>query len=257
MIRRPPRSTLFPYTTLFRSSTVQFLVKAAVSGVNKPVQLEEIWRIYLWPFDQFWFLQAIFLCFLTVTVLDRFEFQQRMPGWLVCLGGAVLASAFVPRFTELFSFRGYLYLLPFFILGCGLNRLAAELRAWPIAVVVGACFAVGTAIEQAAWFGLLPLDIQRIDVASLLWVGLSGTFLLVRFRFHLRPLAWIGASAYAVYLFHVFATAGCRIAWGRLGVTQHAVLFWTGLAAGLLFPIAVEAVLMKNRALRRVFLGLR
>src|SRR3712207_9256564 len=27
MIRRPPRSTLFPYTTLFRSETEQYLVK--------------------------------------------------------------------------------------------------------------------------------------------------------------------------------------------------------------------------------------
>src|SRR2546422_4827449 len=34
MIRRPPRSTLFPYTTLFRShvSAVQLDVKAAVGG---------------------------------------------------------------------------------------------------------------------------------------------------------------------------------------------------------------------------------
>src|SRR5256885_17010552 len=29
MIRRPPRSTLFPYTTLFRSPTVQSIVKAS------------------------------------------------------------------------------------------------------------------------------------------------------------------------------------------------------------------------------------
>src|SRR2546428_14191475 len=32
MIRRPPRSTLFPYTTLFRS---QALVEAEASGVGK------------------------------------------------------------------------------------------------------------------------------------------------------------------------------------------------------------------------------
>src|SRR2546430_16086385 len=31
MIRRPPRSTLFPYTTLFRSSTVTLSVGAAVA----------------------------------------------------------------------------------------------------------------------------------------------------------------------------------------------------------------------------------
>src|SRR5437899_5803440 len=32
MIRRPPRSTLFPYTTLFRSPTRQFLTESLVDG---------------------------------------------------------------------------------------------------------------------------------------------------------------------------------------------------------------------------------
>src|SRR5947208_12347717 len=33
MIRRPPRSTLFPYTTLFRSNRLQRLVAAACAGL--------------------------------------------------------------------------------------------------------------------------------------------------------------------------------------------------------------------------------
>src|SRR2546430_7731575 len=32
MIRRPPRSTLFPYTTLFRSTMLEYTVKAEVDG---------------------------------------------------------------------------------------------------------------------------------------------------------------------------------------------------------------------------------
>src|SRR3712207_8151648 len=34
MIRRPPRSTLFPYTTLFRSKPSSLLPRRAVSGVS-------------------------------------------------------------------------------------------------------------------------------------------------------------------------------------------------------------------------------
>src|SRR5256885_11381045 len=33
MIRRPPRSTLFPYTTLFRSDTIAYLSEEEVLGV--------------------------------------------------------------------------------------------------------------------------------------------------------------------------------------------------------------------------------
>src|SRR5256885_8846550 len=35
MIRRPPRSTLFPYTTLFRSTMLAFLIKASVAALAK------------------------------------------------------------------------------------------------------------------------------------------------------------------------------------------------------------------------------
>src|SRR3712207_7354037 len=37
MIRRPPRSTLFPYTTLFRSRIARNIERAAVLGVTRPV----------------------------------------------------------------------------------------------------------------------------------------------------------------------------------------------------------------------------
>src|SRR5260370_5036408 len=37
MIRRPPRSTLFPYTTLFRSSSSDELALAGPDGVHDPL----------------------------------------------------------------------------------------------------------------------------------------------------------------------------------------------------------------------------
>src|SRR5438309_11707968 len=39
MIRRPPRSTLFPYTTLFRSKVASFIVTLATLGVANGVIL--------------------------------------------------------------------------------------------------------------------------------------------------------------------------------------------------------------------------
>src|SRR2546421_9224037 len=54
MIRRPPRSTLFPYTTLFRSATRERVPVTAIQsnaawetlGVNSRGQLAELERIY-------------------------------------------------------------------------------------------------------------------------------------------------------------------------------------------------------------------
>src|SRR2546430_6554391 len=45
MIRRPPRSTLFPYTTLFRSSPQQeLLLRAALLQGPRAVEAFERWR---------------------------------------------------------------------------------------------------------------------------------------------------------------------------------------------------------------------
>src|SRR2546430_15381535 len=41
MIRRPPRSTLFPYTTLFRSESEEPLVRGDVAGRRRGVALHE------------------------------------------------------------------------------------------------------------------------------------------------------------------------------------------------------------------------
>src|SRR3712207_8867924 len=42
MIRRPPRSTLFPYTTLFRS-VLDFLIVMAIAAVAVPHYLSAFW----------------------------------------------------------------------------------------------------------------------------------------------------------------------------------------------------------------------
>src|SRR5689334_24115245 len=45
MIRRPPRSTLFPYTTLFRSVGNEFAIRFA-DGTDAAVEIEEAERVY-------------------------------------------------------------------------------------------------------------------------------------------------------------------------------------------------------------------
>ena len=216
-LRGKARRILIPMCSV---STLQFLVKASVSGVNRPVQIEDIWKIYLYPFDQFWFLQAIFLIFVAVALLDLFALQRTLVRWLVCLAGTAALSLSVPLLTgegtwswtgSLFAFNECLFLMPFFILGCGLNRFASSLGRWQFVWFASVCFAAGMAIEQFAWFGLIPLDEPGVHVSKLLWLGLSGTFVAVHFRRSFRPLAWVGSFSYGIYLFHVFATAGSRI----------------------------------------------
>src|SRR5256885_9399681 len=46
MIRRPPRSTLFPYTTLFRSRTGLYIGKAhSIFGLSEVGDRAEVWSV--------------------------------------------------------------------------------------------------------------------------------------------------------------------------------------------------------------------
>src|SRR3712207_8558431 len=46
MIRRPPRSTLFPYTTLFRSFSMDYPSSVDISHKNKSPRVPEIGTFY-------------------------------------------------------------------------------------------------------------------------------------------------------------------------------------------------------------------
>src|SRR2546423_9985027 len=49
MIRRPPRSTLFPYTTLFRSYRVEVEASGFAKYVQEPVTVNVLSRVTLEP----------------------------------------------------------------------------------------------------------------------------------------------------------------------------------------------------------------
>src|SRR3712207_7114032 len=44
MIRRPPRSTLFPYTTLFRSELLRYLMRNPKRVLSKAQILDRVWN---------------------------------------------------------------------------------------------------------------------------------------------------------------------------------------------------------------------
>src|SRR5689334_24452930 len=48
MIRRPPRSTLFPYTTLFRSQVLPQRVHLPVAAHCKPYPIHELKSLFRW-----------------------------------------------------------------------------------------------------------------------------------------------------------------------------------------------------------------
>src|SRR2546422_7682439 len=51
MIRRPPRSTLFPYTTLFRSPVQVCIIQVQSRAASPGLMANPVDRLYFLPFD--------------------------------------------------------------------------------------------------------------------------------------------------------------------------------------------------------------
>jgi peptidoglycan/LPS O-acetylase OafA/YrhL len=234
---------------LLSVATLQYLMKAVVPGVNIPTQIRDIWRIYVFGFDQFWFSQATLTTFAVVLLAERFSPISGPSRWPVYLILAILYDVLVPKVT-FFSLNAFSLMVPFFFLGCFLYRPPARLRG-PLVVVV---FLTALTIQQLIWFGRLTLGGREV-LALNLCEGLSFAFLLFRFRWTSPRLAILGGFAYPIYLFHVFGTASSRILATQLGIEHRAILLTIGVACGLGLPVAVHLLFRRHVILRRVFLG--
>ena len=253
LLKGKSRRVLIPLITV---SSVQYIMHT-LPGINSPKQLSDIWQIYFFSFDQFWFLQAIFLVFLTIAIIDSKAWINTPLKWLFVIGISTALCILFPWDIKFFSFKGYLYLLPFFILGCGIQRYSAVLFQKKYIYLASIIFLVGIILQQLLWFGKIDfITHNRAGVLSIL-VAMSGSVMLFRFRVHFSFLAKIGAYAYPIYLFHIFGTAGFRILLQKFNFYDLNLVFPCCLAAGFIIPIIADKICNRHFILRRGFLGLR
>lgn len=234
-LRRKLRRLLIPMVTV---GTAFFLLRMLLP-THHPGQLSDIWRIYLYPYAHFWYLQALLLVFVVVVPLERLGALESLAGWALCTAGAAAVLFFFPFFVTFFSFQRFLYLLPFFLFGVGLRRYPVVLRDSRVSVAALLLLAGGVAYQQLAWYGViagLPPPSSPVGVA----VGLSASLLLFRYRRGVGPFVRLGGFAYGIYLLHLFGTAGSRILLAEIGVSHPAVVFAAGLTAGAAVPILIE-----------------
>lgn len=240
-----------PFVTV---STLYFLLTFFAGDVNGRLPLEEFWRIYVFPYVHFWFLQAIALIFAVTALLERLGAMARPATFAAVLAVATVASFLVGGVTydSFLSYDNAIYLAPFFLLGLGANRFSSVVASGRAAYACMALFFVSFAIHADAVWALGVETPTAIKLA----VGLSGSLALLYVMPRLRWLELIGAYSFTIYLFHPFAVAPSRKVLEGLGVEAPSVLFAAGLTAGVLCPILLERVAGRWPVARRWLLGL-
>jgi peptidoglycan/LPS O-acetylase OafA/YrhL len=250
--RRKLLRLLVPLLTV---STAFFLAQLVTPGINMPVRLPDIWRIYVLPYQHFWFLQAIIVVFAATVVLERLRLLSTGRCYLSVMLVAILLQIFGEFEPDIFSASKAGYLSVFFWLGLGANRFrqafsnrllrAGVLLAFAAAYAIFVHMLLTNAGESTDRRALLALVISASAVLGLLYVFPRNYW-----------LARVGGFSFSIYLYHVFFTAGSRIAMHAAGAQRYpALLFTVGVLAGVAGPIAIQLVAHRHAATRRFLLG--
>jgi fucose 4-O-acetylase-like acetyltransferase len=255
MVRGKVKRLLVP---LFTIGTIYFLTQALLPGTNSKPPLASFWRTYVFSYEHFWFLQSIFLIFLVVALLDANRLLESLWKWSLAFGLSSIAFILVtiPQGWSIFSIGGAIRLLPFFLLGYAMHRFAAALDRprWMAVTLPVFAFVYGVQVMQLT--GLIEVS-GALDKAVGLLIGLSAvsTFVLVRHGIYVRWLAWLGQFAFAVYLLHVFGSAGTRLVLVEAGIDNELVVFALCLLVAVSLPIVFEVTLGRVSWVSRTFLG--
>jgi len=251
-VKGKARRLLVPLITVGAAFTI---VQTLTPAANSKGQLSDVWKVYVFGYGHFWFLQSIFLVFLVVGLLNSLKLLSTIRTWIVALSAssALYILVIIPNDLDFFSVSGALRLLPFFILGYGLHVFTTRIQLVPILI--------GLFVPLFIFRLLTIYEIFEIDVAPeralRLAVGLCITSILVlcRRRLAFVPLARIGYFAFGIYLLHVFGSASTRIAMSKIGFENDGVIFVACLVVALALPVAFEVTLGRISWVSWTFLG--
>jgi peptidoglycan/LPS O-acetylase OafA/YrhL len=206
--------------------------------------------LHVEPVAHFWFVESLFWVFMATLVLER---ARALDAPRVFAGAWLLAAIvyLTIRGPRWFGVEGAIYLLPYFLGGLAVSRFS--LRAWLGGARTRALL-VGASVLAIAALGVPEPDPDRRTFWTLV-AGIALCALFLGLRVESRWLARVGASSYAIFLFHVFFTAASRIGLDAVGVAMLPLHVAAGVGLGIAGPILVERWASRGDWLRVALLG--
>lgn len=249
------RRIMLPFLTV---STLQFIVNTYAPNTNNNYDIADIWRIYLFPWAQFWYLQAMAIVFVIIYLLERSSILRKFLSWLMILAGSTVILMLLNKYhhSGFFSFWGVVYIFPFFLLGLGIKRFSDRLFEKKTIYLALFILLGGLTLQQLRWFELINYKAGRMSLITIL-MSMSAIFILFRTRRHYPSLAWLGFYSYSIYLFHVFGGSGSRILLTWIGIENKLILFIGCMLAAVILPVMIERIVLPLRWPRFLLLGLR
>lgn len=244
---------------LFAVGLLYFFTRLIAPGTNREVQINDIWQIFVYKYDLYWYLPSLFWVFIIISLIEYQGWMKKLTGWTTILIISVfllsIRNIYLIDIPNYLGIIGMFYLIPFFIIGIGIGRFHSLMSNRIFVGIMSLLFISGITIQQLSWFNIIDLPFHGKSSPLGLLVGMTGTIVLFRIHVLIRWLVYVGGFSYGIYLFHVFGTAGSRIFLTKLGVENQVLLFFVSLTAGIIVPIIIELILDRFKITRFLFLG--
>jgi hypothetical protein len=252
LIHGKARRIMIPFIAV---SAMQYTFYA-LFPVKGPHPLNELYKVYLWPLEQFWFLYSIFWIFIIVGCLDSLRAMDTFKKWVMCILVALIGHVlFEP--PDIFSLNGVNYLLPFFLLGYGIKRYSKELFSAQMIRLYVATAALAYGVYSIFYFKRVEGGHDLYKDLSLM-ISLSAVPLLFYFRRTIPLLAQAGYFAFGIHIFNKISSALPRMLFQHLNLDSNpALVFFTYLAFGIFFSIGIQLFLEQFGWARKYILGIK
>ena len=211
--------------------------------------------IYLYPYHQFWFIQALYADFLLLIALESVDALATLPRYCAVLGAAIAAYLLVPDQSDyFFSLPQAIYILPFFLLGIGANRYRDAFSS--VATRLGILTVFLTAIGVQALIMLRdPSHEVYRRTALALAIGMTANLCIMTWLPKFGLLQFVGRYSFCIYLYHSLFLNFVRHRAQSPHLTSTWILLFLLVAAGLALPIALHRAAYRHRLARLLVLG--
>lgn len=238
-----------------------FALKSFIPGETE--QIQNIWKLLIFPYNLYWYLSAIFWTFAIVSLFDAFKLLDKIQNFIIFFVITVLLYKYetyiipeeVPNY---FSFKGAIYLLPFFTLGVGIQRFKSFFSQKNIVRTLYGILIAGYVVLHLIWFQVIGDGTNMCPEKSWLTIltGLAACVFLLGDSYS-TFLVRIGSYAYTIYLYHSLAKGFSQSILERVGVSNDIIIFTCGFIIGIAIPILIDIILSKYGITRYLFLGKR
>lgn len=201
-------------------ASAEFLAKSLLPGVNQPLNAEDFWKAWVYPYEHYWFLQVIFIIFMIYGVLGCYNLVSSWSNWVKLFALSLIVYLIYPLIgpsINFFSLGAVTYLLPFFTLGYGIAQFESRILSKSSLPILFGLFVLTFGYQQILWFIDAELLAGKRTIVGLI-VSISSGCIIFHFRRNISILSFFGAYAYTIYLYQGFGTSiGRRLGLDVLG----------------------------------------